>query len=321
MLPHEARALYASLLKIRIVEEVIAKHYPMGNMKCPVHLCIGQEAVPVAICAGLDHHDFVTSNHRSHGHYLAKGGDPLALLRELHGLPSGCTRGWGGSQHPYAPDVGFMATSAIVSGGIPVATGIAQACKWQKKNALSVVFMGDGATEEGNFYESLNYAALQSLPVLFVCENNGYAVHSPARKRRADGVRLVDIARSLGVESYEADGNNLVELHTLAQQIISSMRNTPHPCFIEARTYRWKGHVTPDEDFGPGYRPQEEIEHWKTHCPVLLFEQHLHNNQIMDDQEMQTQKASMLGEIEAMMALTLLESQSPHSGIAPASPY
>lgn len=311
-----AKKLYRMLYYLRYVEDVIGEEYKTGLMKCPVHFYTGQEAVAAGISLNLTLDDYVTSNHRSHGHYLAKGGSLKKLLAEIYCLPSGCTGGWGGSQHPYAPDVGILGTSAIVSGGIPFATGIGQALQWQGKKNISTVFFGDGATEEGNFYESLNYAAVKSLPVLFVCENNGLAVHSPLGSRRHTRVELTKIAESLGVTAIQIDGNDAACVYNAAQDITAAIRKKQKPYFIEAITYRWKGHVSPEEDYGERYRTPKDISKWKKLCPLELFVTKLleyHEMNLDDIKQIQHETrvqvdivvAEVRRELEAMVADTV----------------
>lgn len=316
-----AEELYRMLYYLRYVEDIIGKEYQNGVMKCPVHLYTGQEAVAAGVVLNLTANDFVTSNHRCHGHYLAKGGDLKKLLAEIYCLPSGCTGGWGGSQHPFAPEVGILGTSAIVSGGIPFATGIAQALQWQGKNNISTVFFGDGATEEGNFYECLNYAALKSLSVLFICENNGLAVHSPLGNRRPMQVEFINIAKSLGVESIQVDGNDAVSVYTTARDITHSMRTTPKPFFIEAVTYRWKGHVSPDEDHGERYRTPEDIASWKQSCPLESFAASFLAHHDLDLADIQVIQDDIRLLVDTVVAELKQEIEDMASAKVPASPY
>lgn len=316
-----ASELYRMLYYLRYAEDLIAKEYQTGLMKCPVHLYTGQEAVAAGVALNLTIDDYVTSNHRSHGHYLAKGGDLKKLLAEIYCLPSGCTGGWGGSQHPYAPEVGILGTSAIVSGGIPFATGIAQALQWQGRKHISVVFFGDGATEEGNFYESLNYAAIKKLPIFFVCENNGLAVHSPLENRRSSQVELTKIAESLGVEAIRVDGNDAAGVYCAARDITAAIRKQPKPYFLEAVTYRWKGHVSPDEDYGERYRTPEDIAKWKQLCPLESFAGRFlthHDLSLTDIQRIQDETKL---QIDAVAAELRREIEAMAAAIVPKSPY
>lgn len=316
-----ARKLYRMLYYLRYVEEVIAAEYRQGLMKCPVHLYTGQEGVAAGVALNLAKEDYVTSNHRSHGHYLAKGGDLKKLMAEVYCLPSGCTGGWGGSQHLYAPEVGILGTSAIVSGGIPFATGIAQALLWEKRPNVSAVFFGDGATEEGNFYESLNYAALKGLPVLYVCENNGLAVHSPLQNRRAAKAELAGIAGSLGVKALQVDGNDAIAVYRAAKEVIAAMRREPQPYFLEAVTYRWKGHVSPDEDHGERYRTPEEIARWKELCPLESFAGRFLQQHELEMAEIAAIQHEVRLEVDTVVRQTKEEAEALAAAAVPASPY
>src|SRR5438132_6330613 len=204
--------LYRSLYRIRRVEEEIARVYPTDKIKSPVHLSIGQEAVSVGVCDALAAHDIVFGTYRGHALYLAKGGDLKRMLAELYGKATGCTKGKGGSMHLIAPDQGVMGTSAVVGTTMANATGYAYALRYGRRNAIVVSFFGDGATEEGVFAESLNFAALKRLPILFVCENNQYAIHTHQRRRQA----LPDIcgrARAHGVPAERIDNNDVLRLY------------------------------------------------------------------------------------------------------------
>lgn len=268
--------LYRSLYRVRRVEEEIARIYPTDKLKSPVHLSIGQEAVSVAVCEALKPQDVVFGTYRSHAMYLAKGGDLPGMLAEMYGKATGCTRGKGGSMHLVDTDAGVMGTSAVVGTTIANAVGFAYAMKLQRKPVVTAVFFGDGATEEGVFYESLNFAALKKLPVVFVCENNGYAIHTHQSKRQA----VTDIARraaGFGVESHQIKNNDCLKLHELASRTVDAMRGAtePMPCFIEAQTYRWKEHVGPNEDWALGYRSQSECQPWVETDQVKVVASHV----------------------------------------------
>src|SRR5579859_6536135 len=183
------RRLYRGLLRLRLVEERIAELYPEQEMRCPVHLSIGQEAVAVGVCDHLEPADQALSGHRSHGHYLAKGGDLRAMLAELYGRETGCARGKGGSMHLVDLEAGFLGATPIVASTIPIAVGVAFAARLRGQPLVTVAFFGEGATEEGVFHEAANFAALHRLAVVFVCENNLYSVYSPLEVRQPAGRR------------------------------------------------------------------------------------------------------------------------------------
>ena len=201
--------LYKSMLRIRMVEESIAHKYSEQKMRCPTHLSIGQEAIAVGVCSNLNKEDLVLSTHRAHAHYLAKGGDLRAMLAEIYGKVTGCSKGMGGSMHLIDKSAGFMGSTAIVGNTIPVAVGLAFSMNYRKRDSISCVFFGDGATEEGSFYESLNFAILHQLPVLFICENNLYSVYSSLDVRQPNDRKIFELAKSFGLETHHGDGNSV----------------------------------------------------------------------------------------------------------------
>jgi TPP-dependent pyruvate/acetoin dehydrogenase alpha subunit len=254
--------LYRSLYRIRRVEEEVARVYATDRIKSPVHLSIGQEAVSVGVCDALRPDDVVFGTYRGHALYLAKGGDLPAMVAELYGKVTGCTRGKGGSMHLIDTECGVMGTSAVVGTTIANAAGYAYATKLRRSDAVVASFFGDGATEEGVFAETLNFAALKRLPVLFVCENNGYAIHTAQARRQA----VPDIcarARAYGVPAERIDGGDVLALRELAEGAVAKLRAGEGPQFIEAATYRWREHVGPGRDYHLGYRDESECEPWQ----------------------------------------------------------
>lgn len=255
--------LYRTLYRIRRVEEEIARIYPSDKLKSPVHLSIGQEAVAAAMCAPLTREDTVFCTYRGHAAYLAKGGSLKQMLAEMYGKATGCTKGKGGSMHLIDPEAGVMGASAVVGTTIANAVGYAYSVKLRKRNAVVMSFMGDGASEEGVFAESLNFAVLKKLPVIFVCENNGYAIHTHQSQRQG----LPDIcgrARAAGVQSELITDNDILKMHDRASATVDALRDgvATGPFFFECQTYRWKEHVGPNEDFKLGYRTREQAEPW-----------------------------------------------------------
>jgi TPP-dependent pyruvate/acetoin dehydrogenase alpha subunit len=256
-----ATRLYRSLFRIRRVEEEIARVYPSDKIKSPVHLSIGQEAVAVGICEALAPQDVVFGTYRSHAAYLAKGGDLHAMIAELYGKATGCAKGKGGSMHLVDVPRGIMGASAVVASTIPNSIGYAYGLKLRRSNAVVVSFFGDGATEEGVFYESLNFAALKHLPILFVCENNGYAIHTHvSRRQKLDN--LCDRARQFGLDAAQVPDNDTFKIYDVTRRTVQAMRGGGGPFFLECKTYRWKEHVGPNEDFNLGYRTREAAEPW-----------------------------------------------------------
>ena len=254
---------YRALYRVRHVEEEIARIYPTDKIKSPVHLSIGQEAVSVGVCEALEPQDIVFGTYRGHALYLAKGGNLNAMIAELYGKVTGGSRGKGGSMHLIDTAAGMMGTSAVVGTTIPHAVGYAFALVAKSQtDTLVASFFGDGATEEGVFYESLNFAALKKLPVLFVCENNGYAIHTPQRQRQL-GDNIAERVQAFGIPAERIDGGDALTIYERVRDIAQQVRNGRiGPYFIECQTYRWKEHVGPNEDFNAGYRSQIEAQPW-----------------------------------------------------------
>ncbi len=293
------KRLYYELLRIRMVEEKIAELYPEQEMRCPVHLCSGQEAVSVGVCANLSNNDYVMSTHRSHGHYLAKGASLKKMMAELYGKVTGCSKGKGGSMHLVDLSVGFLGAAPIVGSTVPIAVGAAFGSVMRGDRRVAVVFFGDGATEEGVFHESINFAALKSLPVVFVCEHNLYSVYSPLSVRQPEGREIFWLAKGHGVESYQADGNDVIEVYKLAEKAIQKARQGEGPTFFEFKTYRWREHCGPYYDHDLGYRSEGEFQYWKERCPIKRLEERLLKGGILCNQDIQVMVRDLRAEIEA----------------------
>jgi len=262
------KKLYRDMLRIRLVEEALADRYDEQEMRCPMHLCVGQEAIAVGISAALMPEDIVYSNHRAHGHYLAKGGDLNAFVAELYGRSTGCCGGRGGSMHLIDRAVGFMGSTPIVGGTIPLAVGAAWTAHLQKKSSISVVFFGDGCFEEGVMHESLNFAVLHCLPILFVCENNGFSVYTKLSERQPDRP-IHGVARAHGCQTWHADGNDVDAVNVVACEATKRARAGEGPQFIELDVYRWREHCGPNFDDELNYRSQYEITSGKALDPLL----------------------------------------------------
>jgi len=278
------REMYATMLRIRKFEERVAELISLGEIICPCHLYIGEEAVATGVCSALRKDDWVFSTHRSHGHYIAKGGDINTLMAEMYGKSTGCSKGRGGSMHIASKDQGLPGSSAIVAGSIPLAVGAALAFKMQDTKRVAVAFFGDGASGEGVLYESLNFAALEKLPVVFICENNLYSTHMPISACLADK----DIHRKAGafnIPGIRIDGNNVIEVYQTAHKSIEGARRSGGPTLIECMTYRHRGHVGPNNDLEKGLRSEEEIHFWMNRCPINTFEKYLLDHSIMSVSE------------------------------------
>ncbi|MCX6821915.1 MAG: thiamine pyrophosphate-dependent dehydrogenase E1 component subunit alpha [Candidatus Aenigmarchaeota archaeon] len=277
--------MYEMMLCIRLAEEKLVELHPEQMMKTPFHLYIGQEAIATGVCAALTKQDVVFSNHRSHGHYLAKGGDLNRFMAEMYCKIDGCSCGKGGSMHLIDTSVGHMGSSSIVSGSIPIAVGAALAFRMQNKKNVSVAFFGDGATDEGVLYESYNFAALKKLPVIFICENNFYAINSKITTRQAVD-NLPGRAIAFGVPGEKIDGNDVLKVYQTTEKMVKRAKQGHGPGFIEAVSYRWKAHIGVTEDVGEGIRPEEELTEWKKKCPIKNYEKYLLNEGIMTKQKL-----------------------------------
>ena len=263
--------LFESMLRIRLVEESIADKYSEQKMRCPTHLSIGQEAIAVGVCANLTSQDQVLSTHRAHAHYLAKGGCLNSMMAEIYGKASGCSKGMGGSMHLIDTSVGFMGSTAIVGNTIPVAVGLALEKKLTRKKSIACVFFGDGATEEGAFYESVNFAIIHSLPILFICENNLYSVYSGLEVRQPVNRKIYKMVRAMGISAQHGNGNDVEEVTRKVKHAKTMILKSGGPQFLEFDTYRWREHCGPNFDNNIGYREESEFLKWKKKDPLKNF--------------------------------------------------
>lgn len=292
-----AESLYLALLRCRKFDEKIVELYPQKEMRCPTHLSIGQEAIAAGVCVALRKEDIIFSTHRSHSPAVAKSGELKSLMAELYGKVTGCSKGKGGSMHFVDKEAGLFGCSAIVGGTIPLAVGTALAAKMQGIDRVSVAFFGDGAMEQGTFHESMNFASLHKLPVLFVCENNGLATCTPLRLRqpyeelyqRAEGYRMPGV---------RVDGTKILEVYHASREAVARARRGEGPTLIEGTCYRWKEHCGPNFDYHLGYRTKEELEEWMKKCPVKQFEELLSKEGILDQTRMHLLQAKVQTEIE-----------------------
>jgi pyruvate dehydrogenase E1 component alpha subunit len=259
--------IYGKLRTIRRVEEEIARIYPSDKIKSPVHLSIGQEASAVGVCDALRDNDIVAPTYRGHAAYLAKGGDLRGMFAELYGKGAGCGGGKAGSMHLIDMEHGVLGASAVVGTTIPIALGYALALEREGRGRVAVAFFGDGATEEGVFYESLNFAALHKLPVLFVCENNFFAIHTPIEKRWATR-RLCERVGTFGIPTRLIDDSDTLAIRRATSEFVDAMRKGAGPAFMECHSWRWREHVGPAEDYDAGYRSRNELEKWQGQDPV-----------------------------------------------------
>ncbi|MFH1760401.1 MAG: thiamine pyrophosphate-dependent dehydrogenase E1 component subunit alpha [bacterium] len=292
-------SMYAGMLRIRMVEEAIADRYSEQEMRCPVHLSIGQEGIAVGVCAALGQNDNVFSTHRAHAHYLAKGGDLNKMIAEIYGKSGGCSGGRGGSMHLVDLEVKFLGSTPIVGGTIPIGAGAAFSSWMRGENSVTAVFFGDGSTEEGVFYETLNFAALKNLPVIFVCENNMYSVYSPLSVRQPFNRDRVDIARAMGLYGVRGDGNDVNEVLQITQTAVLRARSGRGPTYLDLDTYRWREHCGPNYDNNLGYRTENEFLEWQKRCPVTRYASTLIRKNVLSEYDITKLKQEISREVEA----------------------
>ena len=281
-------ALYREMVRIRACEESFVEPILSREIRCPVHLCTGQEAVAAGVCAALEKKDYIFGNHRSHGHYLAKGGGMREMVAEVFCRETGCSRGRGGSMHLIDPSIGMMGSAPIVAGTIPLALGAALAASIRNDGRVAVSFFGDGATGEGVLCESLNFAALKKLPILFVCENNFYSTHLPIDEIRVSR-RIYELGIPFGEQSHRVDGNDVLEVHRAARKAVDLCRKGKGPVFLECLTYRMHGHVGPDDNIQGTHtdiRPPAEIEKWRKKDPIRKLERHILKKRVASKSEL-----------------------------------
>lgn len=289
-------SLYNNMLRIRMIQEAIERRYHENEMKSPIHLVIGQEATSVGVCAALRATDLIYSSHRTQGNYLAKGGSLKAMLSELYCRATGCVGSRGGSMHLLDKSVGMAGSSAIVGGVLPLATGAALSAQILKEDRVSVAFMGDAATEEGAVWESLNFAALKKLPVIYVCENNFYSVCSSLEVRQPK-VDIYKKAESFGLKAVQIDGTNVLTVYETAKDAVDHVKSGKGPVFIESVAYRMRGHGGAGDDSATGYRDPAEVLHWQQFCPINSFQAYLEQKKVITDSGRHTMEKEIEKEI------------------------
>lgn len=296
-----SRRLYRDMLRIRMIEEAIAARYAEQEMRCPVHLSIGQEAIPVGVCAALRHDDRIVSNHRAHAHYLAKGGNLNRMLAEFYGKAAGCCGGRGGSMHIFDDSAGVLLSLPIVASSIPIGVGAALGMRQEGRDSVVVVFFGDGAIEEGVWHESANFAALRALPVVFVCENNLFSVYTRLDDRQPRRP-LTALAAAHGMPTAHGNGNDVREVHRLTDAAVTHARNGNGPSFLLFDTYRWREHCGPHFDNDIGYRTEAEFLEWKARCPIEKCRKRLLAEGLMASTDEAAMRSEIEKEIEAAIA-------------------
>ena len=262
------------MLRIRRAEEAVAQMVESGEAVCPCHLSIGQEAIAAGVCAALHPSDTVWGGHRSHGHYLAKGGSLDAMFAEILGKSTGCSGGRGGSMHLLAQEQGILGTVPIVAGTVPLAAGAAMAYKMRKESRVAVAFFGDGTLEEGHVHETMNLASLYRLPIVFICENNLYSSHMHWSERRVSD-NLDRAGEFHSIPGERVDGNDVEAVYDRASTAIARARRGQSPSLLECRTFRWRGHVGASSDIDVGVKRRGELTEWMVKDPIARVEARL----------------------------------------------
>lgn len=284
---------------IRLVEEEISNRYKKEKMRCPVHLSIGQESCAVGVCNNLRDQDIVFSNHRSHAHYLAKGGNVQKMIDEIHGNKNGCIGGRGGSMHLQDIKKNFFASIPIVSSSVGLATGTAFAQKRKNKNSITCVFTGDATMDEGIVHESLNFSSIFNLPILYVCENNYYSIFTHVKERQTSS-DFTRFAKSHNVKSKRVNGNKLDLVLKETKKAVEYIKKTKRPFFIQLDTYRFLQHCGPVSDDNLNYRDKKELKYWLNLDPIKYYEKILIKKKILTKKQIFKRKIEMRKKIQSI---------------------
>jgi TPP-dependent pyruvate/acetoin dehydrogenase alpha subunit len=295
--------LYQVMLTIRRFEERVVIDYRSGAIPGIVHSYIGQEAVATGVCTNLRLDDRIISNHRGHGHCIAKGADINRMMAEIYGRKTGYCKGKGGSMHIADFGIGMLGANGIVAAGLPIAAGAALAAQLEGGDRVVVLFFGDGATNEGEFHEVLNLASIWKLPLIFACENNLYSVNTPVQY--ATGLEHVSerATGGYGIPGVIVDGNDVVAVYEATEKAVAGVRAGGGPVFLEFMTYRWRGHF--EAPGIPDLRPVEELETWKKKCPIAGFERILLEKDIVSRQTLEEIDARVMQQIESAVSYAL----------------
>ena len=299
-------AAYTKGCEVRIADSLVAEHYHKGYIRCPTHLSIGQELVPSILSLFTNENDLAVSTHRSHGHYLGKGGNIQKFFDELHGLNSGCSQGRGGSMHLIDTSVGFYGSTAIVGNTIPVGVGLSEAQSLSASKSLTYIFLGEGATEEGVFYESLNYSSVRTLPCIFIIENNKYSVYTPIQPRQKD-LSISKKIQSFGIPYLEIDNHDYKKLYSSWLEAVNHARSGKGPIALEVMTHRKLEHCGPNSDDQLGYRPQSLLNKWGELDIINIYINALKNYDYTEDQLL-----NIYNQIKDSYTSIFLKSQEQH---------
>jgi pyruvate dehydrogenase E1 component alpha subunit len=288
-------AMYETMVKIRLFETKVSELFAAGKLPGFIHLYIGEEAVATGICSQLKPQDFITSTHRGHGHLIAKGGDMDKMMAELYGKRTGYCKGKGGSMHIADVDLGILGANGIVGGGPPIASGAAFGIKYQGGDGVVACFFGDAASNQGTFHEGLNLASVWKLPVVFVCENNGYGI-SVSQARHQNISDVADRANAYDIPGVVVDGNDVMAVYEAASEAIKRARAGKGPSLIECKTYRWRGHFEGDPT---PYRPKSEVDAWMKKDPILRYEKTLKEMGVLTDAKIDAIKKEIGDKVDA----------------------
>lgn len=296
-----ALRLYSAMLLIRRTEEALmAEYHPADEMRCPIHFCVGQEGPPAGLCGSLRPDDYLFSHHRSHGYYLAKGGSLRGMFAEFYGKSTGSNGGKAGHQEISDHDANFYSGTILV-GHLPIAAGVAWTFKKRQEDRVVAAVFGDGGADEGTTYEALNFAALKRLPLVFICENNSYSTYS-AQWARQPSCNLAERASAFGIPARRIYGNDVMAVYRAARQAVIKARSGGGPTFLELITYRWCGHVGPENDDHLGYRPASELRAWQERCPIESLEAALHERGWLDATKRELYESNIATEIREAFA-------------------
>ena len=291
------KILYKMLL-IRETDLQISKKYSQNQIRCPTHLSIGQECVPSVIGTFTSKKDLCVSSHRSHAHYLGKGGSLKKFIAELYGKSTGCSKGRGGSMHLIDMNVGFAGSTAIVSNSIPVGVGLSLSSKILGKKQIIIIYLGDASVEEGVFFESLNFAVVKKMPVIFVCENNFYSVYSPFSVRQPPNREIYKMVKGCHIKTFKTNGNFTNSVVSSFLKAKNYVKKNEKPVFLEYQTYRWYEHCGPNLDDHLKYRDKNELLYWKKNDPIKILENFLIKKKWMKNNSIQSMKKSIIKKID-----------------------
>lgn len=292
--------LYGMLL-IRRLEEALVSEYPKQEIRCPVHFSIGQEAIAVGVSSLLTNDDWVVSNHRSHAHYIAKGGNLFSFISELYGKENGCCAGRGGSMHLTDLNVGFLASIPIVGSSLPIAAGVAMSQQRNGSKSITVAYIGDATAESGSFHETLNFVSLHNLPLMTVCENNEYSVYSPLQARQPANRTILGLAKSHGIKTFKGNGDDVEEVVAIIKEAKLYMQHESKPVFIEFKTFRLLEHCGPSRDDDLNYRDRKEVDNFNERDPLNILVDRLYRSGIINHSDFLKMDLELKKEIEILI--------------------